>query len=185
MSQWTPDIYEKAWIFASRQHSGQSYGGRVVGERVEYINHIGSVAMEIIWASQSNAIADSALAVQCALLHDTLEDTSASYEMIKAEFGPGVADGVQALSKNTTLDKTEQMRDSLARIRQQPAEIAMVKMADRITNLYHPPHYWNNEKILSYRDEALVIYAELHHANTCLAQRLMQKIEVYPQFLRS
>ncbi|MCH8620289.1 HD domain-containing protein [Undibacterium sp. TS12] len=185
MGRWNPDIYEKAWVFASRQHNGQSYGGRVAGERVEYINHIGSVAMEIIWALQDNELADSALAVQCALLHDTIEDTGASHALIQAEFGQAVADGVLALSKNTSLDKVQQMPDSLARIRQQPAEIAMVKMADRITNLYHPPHYWDNQKILSYRDEALVIHAALHEANAALAQRLMQKIEAYPQFLRS
>ena len=76
------------------------------------------------------------------------------------------------------------MRDSLHRIKQQPREIWMVKMADRITNLYHPPFYWTNEKILAYRDEALVIYQELYTANPQLAERLQQKIAAYPQFLR-
>ena len=96
-----------------------------------------------------------------------------------------MADGVQALSKNTSLPtKAEQMRDSLDRIRQQPAEIWMVKMADRITNLYHPPHYWNNEKILAYRDEAQLIHDELLTADFGLAQRLQAKINAYPQFLK-
>ena len=184
MSHWSPDIYEKAWSFSSRLHSGQTYGGRVEGERIEYINHIASVAMEIIWALQDNALADSALAVQCALLHDTIEDTNASYDLLQAEFGQAVAEGVQALSKNLALDKADQMRDSLDRIKQQPVEIWMVKMADRITNLYHPPHYWGNEKILSYRDEAQTIHDALHTANGKLAQRLAAKIAAYPQFLR-
>ncbi|MES2040250.1 MAG: HD domain-containing protein [Pseudomonadota bacterium] len=185
MNNWSPDIYEKAWSFSSRQHNGQTYGGKVEGERVEYINHIASVAMEVIWALQSNTTADGALAVQCALLHDTIEDTSASYELLNQEFGLAVADGVQALSKNTSLPtKAEQMRDSLDRIRQQPAEIWMVKMADRITNLYHPPHYWDNEKILAYRDEAQLIHDELLTADFGLAQRLQVKINAYPQFLK-
>lgn len=185
MNKWTPDSYEKAWYFSSRQHSGQTYGGKVQGERVEYINHIASVAMEIIWALQSNGDADGALAVQCALLHDTIEDTSTTYELLLNEFGKPVADGVDALSKNAALpDKAAQMRDSLDRIRQQPKEIWMVKMADRITNLYHPPHYWGNEKILAYRDEAQLIHDELHTADGNLAQRLQAKILAYPQFLR-
>ncbi|MBC3917631.1 bifunctional (p)ppGpp synthetase/guanosine-3',5'-bis(diphosphate) 3'-pyrophosphohydrolase [Undibacterium sp. CY18W] len=185
MNKWTPDIYAKAWDFSSRQHNGQTYGGKVEGEKVEYINHVASVAMEVIWALQFNATANAALAVQCALLHDTLEDTSASYDLLKAEFGQAVADGVQALSKNTALpDKTAQMRDSLDRILLQPQEIWMVKMADRISNLYHPPHYWGNEKILAYRHEAQMIHDELHTADAKLAERLQAKIQAYPQFLR-
>lgn len=182
---WTPDIFEKAMSFAARQHHGQTYGGPHEGERIPYINHVVSVAMEIIWALQQDPSADSALAVQCALLHDTIEDTNANYETILALFGQAVADGVQALSKNPKLPtKAEQMADSLQRIRAQPREIWMVKMADRITNLYHPPFYWKNEKILAYRDEAIHIYDELHTAHGTLAERLQHKILAYPGFLR-
>lgn len=182
---WTPDIFQKALSFAARQHHGQSYGGPQEGERIPYINHVVSVAMEIIWALQQEPSADSALAVQCALLHDTIEDTDTDDDQILALFGRAVADGVQALSKNPNLPtKAEQMADSLQRIRTQPREIWMVKMADRITNLYHPPFYWKNEKILAYRDEAIHIYDELHSAHAPLAERLKQKIDGYPSFLR-
>jgi (p)ppGpp synthase/HD superfamily hydrolase len=185
MNHWHPDVYAKAWAFATRQHSGQTYGGAQEGERIEYISHIASVAMEITWALQSDHTVDSALAVQCALLHDTLEDTDTSYEILHAEFGEAVANGVLALSKDETLPTKEaQMRDSLQRIQQQPREVWMVKMVDRISNLYHPPYYWDNEKILAYRDEALIIYHDLHTANARLAQRLRDKIDAYPQFLR-
>lgn len=185
MSNWSPDIFHKAWEFSTRCHSGQTYGGAREGERVEYINHIASVAMEIAWALQSDPNANGALAVQCALLHDTIEDTDATYDVICDAFGKSVADGVLALSKDPTLPtKAEQIQDSLNRIKQQPREIWMVKLADRITNLYHPPYYWNNEKILSYRDEAVLIYNELHTANIGLAIRLQEKIDLYPRFLR-
>jgi len=178
-------MFSKAWAFSTRHHQGQTYGGTQEGERVEYINHIASVAMEITWALQSDEAADGNLAVQCALLHDTIEDTAATYDDIKLAFGVAVADGVMALSKNSELPTKEaKMQDSLQRIKQQAREIWMVKLADRITNLYHPPYYWDNEKILSYRDEALIIYHELHTANAKLAQRLKEKIDNYPQFLR-
>ena len=78
MNHWHPDIFAKAWAFASRQHNGQTYGGAQEGERIEYISHIASVAMEITWALKDDTAADSALAVQCALLHDTIEDTAAT-----------------------------------------------------------------------------------------------------------
>ncbi len=119
------------------------------------------------------------------MLHDTIEDTLVTYEFLEEEFGSAVADGVLALSKNPRLPtKDEQIRDSLRRIKQQPKEVWMVKLADRIANLSYPPHHWNNNKILSYRDEAIVIHSELHTASSVLAQRLQKRIEIYPKYLQ-
>lgn len=42
--------------------------------------------------------------------------------------------------------KKLQMQDSLRRIKSQPREVWMVKMADRITNLQPPPGHWSEEK---------------------------------------
>jgi hypothetical protein len=56
-------------------------------------------------------------------------------------------------------------------------------MADRITNLYHPPYYWDNKKIEAYRREATLIYEALHPASLTLAGRLWEKIEAYQKFL--
>lgn len=184
MDNWNPDILQKAWAFSSRYHRGQTYGGPN-GERIEYLYHIGNVAMEIMWALQTDVAANGNLAIQCALLHDAIEDTDATYDMIKMEFGESVANGVMALTKRADLPSKEtQMQDSLARIRQQPREIWMVKLADRITNLSMPPHYWDNKIILSYRDEAQIIYTALQSGSITLAQRLKRKIDAYPQFLR-
>lgn len=181
--KWNPEIYLKAWQFAARAHRGQTYGGSEPGLDMEYINHVGSVAMEIIHAIGHDVRYDVELAIQCALLHDTLEDTDTTYEELSILFGASTADGVLALTKNKNLfGKREQMQDSLLRIRRQPKEVWMVKMADRITNLYHPPYYWNPQKIIDYREEALLIYEELNEAHWGLSQRLLHKIEAYRQF---
>lgn len=159
---WHPDHYAHAWAFATRAHHGQTYGGAREGERIAYINHLASVAAELIWALPATPDYDGKLAVQCALLHDTLEDTAVTYAELAAEFGEAVAQGVAALSKNPALpDKAAQMQDSLARIRQQPKEIWSVKVADRISNLYEPPYYWNNERKIAYRREAQFILDNL------------------------
>lgn len=185
MTHWNPDIYAKAWAFASQHHRGQTYGGSAEGEHIEYINHVASVAMEVTAALQTETGVDGNLALQCALLHDTLEDTAATYESLQAQFGTAVADGVQALSKDPGIkDKDEKMRDSLRRIKLQPREVWMVKLADRIANLYHPPFYWDSRKILAYRDEAQLIHSELGSASAVLAGRLQGKIDDYPKFLR-
>lgn len=183
---WSPDIYQKAWAFATRKHAGQTYGGACEGERIPYINHIASVAMEVAFAAaMTHEFLDADLAIQCALLHDTIEDTDVTYEELRELFGGAVAEGVMALSKDQSLpSKQSQMEDSIARIKLQPKEVWMVKLADRITNLYHPPFYWNDEKILSYQQEAQYILDQLGESNAALANRLTQKIEEYPAFLR-
>ncbi|MDJ1468050.1 HD domain-containing protein [Cytophagaceae bacterium DM2B3-1] len=185
MNNWDRDLYNKAWDFATLHHSGQTFGGRTPGMRVDYINHIGAVTMEILWTLQhSTQTYNADLAIQCALLHDVIEDTTVTYEQVKEEFGTDVADGVMALTKNTQFPtKIEQMQDSLRRIQQQPKEVWMVKMADRITNLAPPPHYWNNEKIKAYQQEGQLIYDSLHTAEELLAIRLKERISQYLTFL--
>jgi (p)ppGpp synthase/HD superfamily hydrolase len=184
VSTWSPDAFAKAWHFASLCHAGQTYAGPEEGQAFDYLTHVGSVAMELVWALPTAPNADGDLAVQCAALHDVIEDTNATYDLVAESFGRDVADGVLALSKDPTLStKTEQMADSLHRIRQQPKEIWMVKMADRITNLEPPPYHWDDVKIEAYRQEAIVIHDALHTANEALANRLQEKIEQYKRFL--
>lgn len=183
MNQWSPDIFAGAWQFATRHHQGQTYGGPTEDTHIDYINHIGSVAMEVIWGLPAVPDADGNLAIQCALLHDVVEDTEVTIEQVAGEFGERVAAGVLALTKDADLPtKAARIEDSLRRIRQQPPEVWMVKMADRITNLYHPPWYWDSRKIEAYRREAMTIHEALHSANEALANRLQAKIEAYKQF---
>lgn len=177
---WSPDAYILAWDFASHAHQGQTYSGPKEGQRIAYINHIGSVAMEVLWALGSAPEADGNLALQSALLHDVLEDTPCTFEELVALFGKAVAEGVSALTKNTTLpSKKAQMLDSLARIQQQAPEIWIVKMADRISNLQYPAYHWNSEKIRAYHEEALLIYETLKSAHPRLSERLLSKIKIY------
>ena len=80
MNQWSPEIFKKAWNFATIAHHGQTYGGSVAGIKIDYINHIGSVVMEVIWGLDDSPDYDADLAVQCAILHDIIEDTKYQYE---------------------------------------------------------------------------------------------------------
>ena len=72
MSNWNPDIFSKAWNFATLYHQGQTYGGAQKGQKIPYINHLGSVGVEVIWALSTAPELDGDLAIQCALLHDTI-----------------------------------------------------------------------------------------------------------------
>ena len=185
MNNWSIDKQQDAWQLATVLHHGQSYGSPNKGERIEYINHIGSVVFEVNNAFKQENGFNEELGVLCAILHDTIEDTEATYEHIEELFGKQVADGVLALTKNETLETKEaQMLDSLERIKQQPKEVWSVKMADRICNLYAPPFYWNNEKKEKYIREAQLIHAHLKDGNHYLANRLLEKIECYQRFIK-
>lgn len=180
---WSQDVYLKAWNFATKAHHGQTYNGPH-GEEIPYLNHIGSVAMELISGLYAQDGVDGNLAIQCALLHDTIEDTAVDFETIKTHFGSDVAHGVLALSKNRELPgKQAQMLDSLARIKRQPVEVWMVKLADRITNLSMPPAHWDLEKCLMYLEEAKMIHEHLHEASELLSTRLLARIEIYKNYL--
>ncbi len=181
---WSQDIFVRAWDFATLAHQGQTYAGPIEGQHFDYINHIGSVAMELIWALHNTPSVDGNLAIQCALLHDTLEDTKTTYEDLVSIFGERVANGVKALTKDESLStKYEQMQDSLERIKLQPVEIWMVNLADRITNLSEPPFHWSKEKKIKYREEALLIHRELGSANELLSERLLSRIDSYQRYI--
>ena len=182
MNIWNQEIYLKAWNFASAIHQGQT----LPGSDIAYINHLGLVTMEASAAiAQNPTIENPDLLIQCALLHDSIEDTPTTYEEINKEFGLSVADGVLALTKDTSLSsKMKQMDDSLSRIKLQPQEVWMVKLCDRITNLQPPPKHWDNQKMSKYQAEARTILDQLGKANQFLAARLKSKIDNYPQYLK-
>lgn len=180
---WSMESLKLAWELATRAHDGQKYGGGAKGEMVEYLNHIGTVVFEIMNALNHEPGHNADLAVQCAVLHDVIEDSPVTYDDVLAQFGKATADGVSALTKDESLpDKSAQMKDSLRRIKEQPKEVWMTKMADRITNLYMPPHYWSTEKRKNYQAEGQLIHDELHAASPFLAARLQEKIDDYAQY---
>jgi (p)ppGpp synthase/HD superfamily hydrolase len=172
--------YQKAMKFAGEKHCHQQVPGTVAN----YLLHLANVSMEILLAYQNAPVFDLDFAVQLAILHDIIEDTDTSYEELKTHFGQQIATGVLALTKNQQLPtKAEQMTDSLTRINQQPKEVGMVKLADRITNLQQPPHYWSVAKMTAYRSEAKLIASSLTDKNEYLHQRLLKQIEAYKSFL--
>jgi len=177
-TSWSQESYIKAYRFAADAHRGQL----VPGTDLPYLMHLSFVSMEVIAALHRERDRDGNLAVQCALLHDVIEDTPTTFHSVADRFGEAVAAGVLALSKDQSLAKPLQLADSLRRIRQQPREIWMVKLADRISNLQPPPSYWTTEKMRGYQAEAEEILGALAEASDWLASRLQEKITAYAAY---
>lgn len=168
------DLYVKALSFAARAHGDQK---TPIG--LPYVVHVTSVCMELIRALEAEPSRDADLAVACALLHDVLEDTPTPRAELEAAFGAKVAAGVEALSKRK--GAADPMGDSLRRILAEGPEIAMVKLADRITNLAPPPPHWSAEKIAKYRVEGERILKELGAASPFLTTRFHERLAAYPR----
>ena len=188
-AMFSPDTYVAALRFAAERHRTQT----ITGSDLPYLVHVVSVAAELI-AALPNSELDADLAVACALLHDTIEDSADSEDAkqaladdIASKFGIDVRHGVLALSKRTIADgralaKAEQMADSLRRIRDQPHAVWAVKLADRITNLAPPPGHWDKAKCAAYRVEAQTILEALGAASPSLAARLRDRIAAYVRY---
>ncbi|KAK8846467.1 hypothetical protein M9Y10_020490 [Tritrichomonas musculus] len=152
---WSSEIVNKALFFANAHHKGQTmknppdmpYSSHFVGVCLTAINYAQLMKDEINWE----------LLVCCALLHDTIEDTDATYEEVKENFGQAIADGVLALTKDEKVEQSQQMADSLSRIKKQPKEVAIVKLSDRMFNLRDKVPSWSPEKIKSYQKEGQLI----------------------------
>ncbi len=174
------ELVRAAWRFAAEAHREQ----RVPGTQLPYLLHLAQVASELAPAVRTLEQHRAVLATCTAILHDCVEDCGVSAQQIAGTFGAEIAAGVQALTKDSALAKEQRMADSLARIARQPAEIWMVKLADRITNLARPPDSWSLEKRVAYRREAQVILGALGPGSDWLAGRLRQCIADYAGFCR-
>ncbi len=77
-------LIRKAWAFGEKMHEGQT---RKSGE--PYFTHPVAVARLLAEQQMDDAT------IVTALLHDTLEDTKASYAQLEREFGPEIAEETQ------------------------------------------------------------------------------------------
>jgi (p)ppGpp synthase/HD superfamily hydrolase len=176
---WSSDSYARALRFAAERHVTQ----RFPGTDLPYLVHVVTVAAEVQRALVEEPPTNPDLAVISALLHDTVEDTETTVDEIAGAFGADIAAGVLALTKDSSLPKAERMPDSLRRIREQPREIWLVKLADRTANLAAPPSYWTIEKRRAYLAEGETIAAALGDASPWLLGRLRERITSYVAYL--
>lgn len=177
------ETYQRTIKFATIKHLEK--GQTIPGTKISYVVHLSNVAMEVLIASQHSIDFDLKFAIQVALLHDTLEDTSATSIELTEAFGIEVAEGVSALTKNANLPKDAKMLDSLNRTKKLRKEVWAIKLAERITNLQAPPAHWDKPKIIAYRNAAIIILEILQGGNQYLGNRLTNKIAAYGSYIES
>jgi (p)ppGpp synthase/HD superfamily hydrolase len=173
---WSQDKFIKAFTFAAEAHGDQ----KLPGSELPYMVHVGLVCMEIMALHEIEPMKNPDLALQCAALHDVVEDKQVPLEIIRNKFGNEVADGVDALSKKKC--SLFKLSAYLKKIKTRPKEISIVKLADRIINLQPPPCTWTKEKAIKYWEGSKIILYVLKEASPYMAARLEKKITEYEKF---
>lgn len=148
-------VIEKAYEFSEKAHEGQI---RRSGE--PYFKHPVAVA---------GILADLRLdldTIATGLLHDTVEDTHATIEEVKKEFGENIAvlvDGVTKISKMSFKTSSERQGENIRKMivaMGKDVRVILVKLADRLHNmrtLNHMPY----EKQSRIAQETIEIYSPL------------------------
>jgi len=173
------DKYYFALEYAASAHGSQ----KIKDSNQSYLKHLLMVTIEVINTFQKKPDFNLNKAVIISLLHDLIEDTSETFKNIELSFGKEIALSVQALTKNILLSEKEQILDSVKRIKNESREVAIVKLADRISNLNIPPKSWSKEKINSYYNDSIIILNSFRGINFILEKRLENKIQNYKKLL--
>ena len=176
-------LLQRAYVYSARVHQGQM---RLSGE--PYLTHPLAVA---------SILADMRLdpvTVAVGLLHDTIEDTFATEEEIREEFGDEIADlvvGLTKLSKVEFQSREEQQAENFRKMLLAMAKdirIILIKLADRLHNM-RTLEYMDEDARRRISTETLDIYAPLAHRLGIywMKEELEQRAfrEVYPEVFKS
>ena len=149
---------DKAFRYADTHHNGQ-----LRKDGSPFITHPLAVAQII--AEELRLDSES---IEAALMHDCIEDTSATYAEIAKEFSPAVADLVEGVSKLTRVQyasKEEEQMENLRKMLMAMAKdirVILIKLADRTHNM-RTMEYQTPEKQKQKSFETLEIYAPIAH----------------------
>ncbi len=151
-----PEKLDKAYNFAVKAHEKQK---RASGD--PYSVHPIEVANILTELKLDSAT------ITTGLLHDTIEDTFATYETIKQEFGDEVADLVDGVTKISALENSAGANSKVENFRKlilatsKDIRVLLVKIADRLHNMRTIKAISKEDKRKRIAQETMEIYAPL------------------------
>ena len=149
-------VVKKAYDFALDVHKNQK---RLSGD--PYISHPIAVASILCDLKVDTAT------ITTALLHDTIEDTEATYNEVSKQFGKEIADLVEGVTKISRLEDQSKEYSIAENFRKlilatsKDIRVLLVKLADRLHNMRTISNITNPEKRLRIAKETMEIYTPL------------------------
>ncbi|WP_011580286.1 MULTISPECIES: RelA/SpoT family protein [Chelativorans] len=159
VQRYKPDVNEallnKAYVYAMQKHGHQK---RASGD--PYFSH----PLEVAAILTDMHLDEATIAV--ALLHDTIEDTSATRDEIDELFGSEIGKLVEGLTKLKKLDLVSSRAEQAENLRKlllaisEDVRVLLVKLADRLHNMRTLDHMPSHKR-LRIAEETMEIYAPL------------------------
>ena len=149
-------------IRAAFELAAQSHDGQARKDGSPYVTHVIAAAEITVDMGLDE---DSIVA---ALLHDTIEDTAVTYDMICKQFGMDVADIVEGVTKLTRVNYTSRAEEQMENMRKMlmamsnDIRVILIKLADRLHNM-RTMDYQSPEKQRLKSLETMEIYAPIAH----------------------
>ncbi len=144
----------------ARQYAENAHAGQVRKYTAQaYIEHPTRVAYELMNTVIFEDYQDCINAVQAAFLHDTVEDTTVTFESILDIFGEVTASHVWFLTKPPDFVGDRAVRKKLdrARLAEAPTIVKYIKMLDVMDNAVdiekYDPDFW-----LTFKAESLLLF---------------------------
>ena len=150
-------------IRAAFEFAAKAHGAQIRKDGSPFITHPLAVAQ--IVAEELHLDSES---IEAALLHDTIEDTSATHEDISRLFSPTVADLVEGVSKLTRVHYTSKEEEQMENLRKmlmamsKDIRVILIKISDRLHNM-RTMEYQTPEKQKQKSFETMEIYAPIAH----------------------
>jgi len=136
----------EAVAFAAEKHRHQR---RKDAEASPYINH--PIALANLLKREG---VDDVAVLCAALLHDTIEDTKTTPDELRVAFGEIITSVVLEVTDDKNLDKAERKRLQIQHAPTLSERARLVKLADKICNVYDivaaPPANWPLERKQQY-----------------------------------
>ncbi len=156
----TDKQYDLSKILSAYEFAKAMHGDQMRSSGVPYITHPLAVADILLELSMDTDT------ICAALLHDTVEDTEATYEDLQKRFGRDVAmlvDGVTKIDKTPIFNKEQQLAENVRKIMlamNQDTRVIIIKLCDRVHNMrtlcYCPSHKQRKKAL-----ETMDIYAPI------------------------
>jgi guanosine-3',5'-bis(diphosphate) 3'-pyrophosphohydrolase len=171
----------QALQFAAEKHKNQRRKG---ADASPYINHLIQVA-EILWTVGN--VRDVSLLV-ASILHDTLEDTDATPEQIRTQFGEEVLALVIEVTDDRSLPQKERKQLQVETAPHKSPRAKLLKIADKISNVQDvitsPPRDWSLERKQEYLSWTERVVAGLRGVNENLERDYDELLSEGKQSLR-
>lgn len=119
-------LVERARSFAQKYHAKQMYGKKPYIYHLEMVANL-TASLKLVCATESLTFNHELVAIS--YLHDILEDTEVTFEMLVERFGETIARAVEALSKDGS-PQVEYFQKVAAN-----SSARIVKMYDRLANM--------------------------------------------------